>query len=258
LRAYPSERAPARSPGRSATLKRAWTAIALLLHVSACSSGSTPALTSPSATLPAEPTYTLSGVIVADTPTGVAPVEGVLVQVNMVKPATTDSNGFYSIPGLVLTGLSPNVAIGPFNTVTAWKPSYVNDTRTLTISGDMRHDIQLVRRPTFTLSGIVSERTDAGLVPVEGVRIDDWSCDPVFPGNRPPVPSDGCNYGVSHSTTTDKSGRYSVPGVYASRNLICASKDGYEGKVPDPECGGYSASLTLDGDTRFDIQLVRR
>ena len=239
-------------------MKRVCAVMALLLSVSACGGGSTPVPTSPSLTRAAEPTYTLSGVIVADTPTGLAPVEGVLVQVNMIKPATTDSNGFYSIPGLVLTGLAPNVAIGHFNTVTAWKPSYVNDTRTLTISGDTQHDIQLVRRATFTLSGVVSERTATGLVPVEGVRIDDWSCDPVFPGNRLPVPSDGCNYGLSRSTTTDKSGRYNVPGVYASRNLICATKDGYEGNVADSECEGYSTSLTLDGDTRFDIQLVRR
>jgi hypothetical protein len=238
-------------------MKRVSAVLSVVLCASGCGGGNTPGPTAPTQTR-AEPTYTLSGVIVAETPTGLVPMEGVLVQVNMVKPVATDSNGFYSIPGLVLTGLSPNVAIGPFNTVTAWKPSYLNDTRTLTISGDMRHDIQFVRRPTFTLSGIVLEGTAAGLVPVEGVRIDDWSCDPVFPGNRPPVPSDGCNYGLSFSTTTDKSGRYSVPGVYASRNLICASKDGYEGKVPDPECGGYSASLTLDGDTRFDIQLVRR
>jgi hypothetical protein len=28
--------------------------------------------------------------------------------------------------------------------------------------------------------------------------------------------------------------------------------------VADPECDGYSTSLMLDGDTRFDIQLVRR
>ena len=49
-----------------------------------------------------------------------------------------------------------------------------------------------------------------------------------------------------------------MSGVYATRNLVCAIKDGYEGNVADPECGGYSTSLTLDGDTRFDIELVRQ
>ena len=232
-------------------------AMGLVLSMAACSGGGAAGPTSP--TQPAvEPTYTLSGVIVADTPGGLAPVEGVLVQVNMVRPAMTDSNGFYSIPGLVLTGLSPNVALGHFNTVTAWKPSYVNDTRTLTIGGNTRHDIQLVRRATFTLSGVVSERTATGLVALEGVEINDWSCDPVFPGNRPPVPSDGCNYGISQSTRTDEHGRYTISGVYASRNLVCATKEGFEGNAIDADCGGYSTSLTLDGDTRFDIQLVRR
>jgi hypothetical protein len=192
------------------------------------------------------------------TPTGLAPVEGVLVQVNLVRPGTTDSNGFYSIPGLTLTGLAPNVAIGNFNTVTAWKPSYVNDTRTMTISGDTRLDIELIRRATFTLSGIVSEMTETGLAPIEGVQIDDWSCDPVFPGNRQRLPSDGCNYGLSQSTTTDKNGRYSISGVYATQNFVCATKEGYQGNMPESECGGYSGSLTVDGDTRFDVQLVRR
>ena len=145
--------------------------------------------------------------IVVDTPLGLVPVEGVSIQVNMTKPATTDSNGFYSIPELVLTGLAPNISIGNFNTVTAWKPTYVNDTRIVTISGDMRHDIQLIRRATFTLSGVVTEETPTGLAPLEGVEIHDWSCDPTFPGNRLPVPSDGCNYGLSHSTTTDRNGR---------------------------------------------------
>jgi len=45
--------------------------------------------------------------------------------------------------GLTRTGLAPHVAIGHFNTVTAWKPTCVNDTRTLTISGDTRHDMAL-------------------------------------------------------------------------------------------------------------------
>lgn len=240
-------------------MQRLSLAMSLVLLVGACSGGPPSAgPTSPTPIRAPEPTYTLSGVIVAETPTGLAPVEGVWVQVNMIKPAMTDGNGFYSIPGLTLTGLAPNVAIGNFNTVTAWKPSYVNDTRTLTISGDTRHDIQLIRRATFTLSGVVSEETPTGLAPIEGVEIHDWSCDPVFPGNRLPVPSDGCSSGLSHSTTTDKNGRYSIPRVYASKNFVCATKDGYQGNMPGSECDGYSTSVTLDGDTRFDIQLVRR
>jgi hypothetical protein len=180
------------------------------------------------------------------------------VQVNFVKPVTTDGNGFYSIPGLTLTGLAPNISTGNFNTVTMWKSRYLSDTRTVAISGDTRLDIQLSRRPTFTLSGVVSEMTATGLVPVEGVLIDDWSCEFVVPGNRLPVPTDDCYYGLSQSTTTDKNGRYSVSGVYASRNFVCATKEGYQGNMPQSECGGYSDSVTVDGDTRFDIQLVRR
>jgi hypothetical protein len=200
----------------------------------------------------------LSGVIVAQTAAGLLPVEGVLVQINMLKPAITDSAGFYSIPGLTLGGLSQNTAVGPFNTVTAWKPTFVNDSRTVTIGGDTRHDIQLVRRPTFTLSGVVSEMTPRGVVPIAGVDIHDWSCDPVFPGNRLPTPADGCSTGHGQSTTTDARGHYRFSGVYASRNYVCAMKPGYERNAVDPECEGYSSLLTLNGDTEFDIALTRR
>jgi hypothetical protein len=243
---------------RSQPLNQLPTLMCLALSMAACSGGSAPGPTSPTQARAPEPTYTLSGVIVAETATGLVPIEGVGVQVNMTKAAFTDASGFYSIPGLILTGLAPNVSIGPFNAVTAWKPTYLNDTRTVTISGDTRHDIQLIRRATFTLSGVVSEMTANGLAPIAGVEIHDWSCDPAFPGNRLPTPADGCNYGLSHSTTTDTNGRYSVPGVYATRNLVCATKDGYEGNMADSDCGGYSTSLMLDGDTRFHIQLVRR
>lgn len=236
-------------------MTRVGAAIVLLLSVSACGGTATP--TSPTQARLPDVTYTLSGIVVAETASGLVPVEGVGVQVNMLKPAFTDVNGAYSIPDMKLTGLSPNISVGPFNTVTAWKASYLNDSRTVTISGDTRYDIRLVRRATFTLSGVVSERTETGLVPLAGVEIDDWSCDPTFPGNRLPTPADGCNYGLSHSTRTDQQGRYSIAGVYATRNLICAIKEGYEGNAT-AECGGYSTSLTLDGDTRFDIQLARR
>jgi hypothetical protein len=235
------------------------TIVLVLAHAMAgCSSDSSPTPLAPSPAAQPVPSYTLSGVVLAMTPAGLAPVEGASVQMNLTKPAVTDVNGFYNIPGLTLTGLSPNTAIGHFNTVTTWKPAYVNDSRTVTVSGDTRLDIEIVRRVTFTLSGVVSEMTDVGLTPIEGVRIDDWSCDPVFPGNRQRVPSDGCSYGLSHSTTTDKQGRYSVPAVYATQNFICATKEGYQGSSNPSECEGQAESLTVDGDTRFDIRLVRR
>lgn len=241
------------------TARVTWGIVGLVLAhaVAGCGSGSSLTPLAPSPAQPV-PTYTLSGVVLAMTPAGLAPVEGALVQMNLTKPAVTDIDGFYSIPGLTLTGLSPNTAIGNFNTVTTWKPTYVNDSRTVTVSGDTRLDIEIVRRATFTLSGVVSEMTDSGPIPVEGVEIHDWSCDPVFPGNRQRVPSDGCSYGLSHSTTTDKSGRYTVPRVYATQNFICAVKEGYEGNMRESECDGHAESLTVDGNTRFDIQLVRR
>lgn len=55
--------------------------------------------TAPSVPPPPRPTFTVSGVVSQVTPTGLAPFEGVLVNVGPGR-ATTDANGHYSIPGL--------------------------------------------------------------------------------------------------------------------------------------------------------------
>lgn len=228
--------------------------LVLALGLAGCGSSSPPlAPSSVSRVVP--PTYTLTGVVSGLTPAGLVPLAGVSVQADLYMIGVTDANGVYTLTGLpAVSGI----------VVTTWKPSYVNQTRTVALGGETRLDFQLARLATFTLSGVVSEMTSTGPAPVEGVQIDDWSCDPAFPGNRPRNPSDGCLYGLPHSATTDSNGRYSMSGVYATvansatQNFVCATKAGYQGNMPGSECGGYSTTVTVDGDTRFAIQLVRR
>ena len=84
---------------------------------------------------------------------------------------------------------------------------------------------------SYTLSGVVTEMTSAGEVPVEGVA--------VYRG-----------YGSGwQSGTTDADGFYQIRGLYDRTDIVSVIKDGYRKQ---------EKSLTISGDTRFDIQLVRQ
>ena len=87
---------------------------------------------------------------------------------------------------------------------------------------------------TYTLSGFVSEATRAGLVPIEKAEV--WRVDEE-------------QTGWDH-TTTDKNGFYQLHGLSDGSRAANISKEGYQtidqGNVP------------VHGDTRFDIQLLRR
>jgi len=83
---------------------------------------------------------------------------------------------------------------------------------------------------TYTLSGVVSELTDAGAVPLEGASV---------------------YRGVStgwRRATTDRNGFYSMRGMYDSTHAITAHKPGYQTAERN--------SVPLKGDTRVDFQLV--
>lgn len=224
-------------------------ALGLASSMLACGGSST---TTPTAlVVPLQPTFTISGVISAVTPAGLTPLEGVSMFINGHR-ATTDAEGRYSV-----AGLEPN-AFG-FG-VTASKAGYSSQTTNLTKSADATVDMQLVRTAIYTLSGFVSELTSAGRVPVERVRVDASS-----------MPCDergtGCagfgigGIGLFQTATTDKSGFYSISGLYPGKyNIIWASKDGYADPFPPqyPDNSEGGQAITINGDSRFDIQLVRR
>jgi hypothetical protein len=82
-----------------------------------------------------------------------------------------------------------------------------------------------------TLTGVVTEVTSTGLMPVEGVL--------VYRGVT-------TGYRVA---TTDTQGFYRIPGLFESVDVVSTDKEGYESS---------KSSVSITGDTRFDIQIVRR
>jgi hypothetical protein len=106
-----------------------------------------------------------------------------------------------------------------------------------------------------TLSGVVYEVTPTGRMPIEGVRVfltddQDIATDTHGFFSFRPVWVCPCSY---------------QPWVDAGITLISVSKNGYDDPAGQPASvfGGFYAGpgwrdVTINGDTRFDIQLVRR
>ena len=82
---------------------------------------------------------------------------------------------------------------------------------------------------TFTLSGLAFEATAAGRLPVADISL-----------HIPPL---------DLYAGSDKNGFYSIQGLNAGVVSVWTGKDGYEGR---------SREVKIDGNTRFDIQMVRR
>jgi hypothetical protein len=121
------------------------------------------------------------------------------------------------------------VVAGRSFTVTASKEGYQAVTRVLTLNGDTRLDIEVVRRATYTLSGVVSEETPTGRVPLEGVHVEESN--------------------FHAGSITYGNGLYSISGLHAGVSPLWVSKEGYQNQI---------RNVAIDGDTRLDIQLVRR
>jgi len=174
---------------------------------------------------------------VAWTPQTGAAVEGVLVEeTNSHQSAITDAKGMFSIAGVS----------GPLS-FSLSKSGYFNK-HTSTIPADANY-MQLRIDPipaTYTLTGVVSEITSGGRVPVEGVLIEGSTCDD---------PS----YCKDQISTTDRNGLYRLT-LYEGRNDLSVSKAGYQTDPPvlHADDYDYNARVTLNGNTQFDIQLVRR
>jgi hypothetical protein len=183
-------------------------------------------------------TYTVSGVVSALTPDGLKPVEGVRVEETISRrSAMTDRNGFYLLAGLSAAS----------NTFSASKFGYDTARADVTIHEDMGLDMRLTPVATFTISGMVFELTAAGRIPLEA----DLYCD-------------SCGeIGVGHTATkTDANGFYRFVGVFAGSNPILVSKAGYQDPAGQLIGSGsapwYSRQVSVVGDTRLDIELVRK
>jgi carboxypeptidase family protein len=87
---------------------------------------------------------------------------------------------------------------------------------------------------TYTLSGVVTEATATGLVPIDNAEV--WRVDEE-------------QGGWDHSTT-DKNGFYQLHGLSNGSREAAFSKAGYE-RID-------LLDVPVHGDTRFDVQLLRR
>jgi hypothetical protein len=129
----------------------------------------------------------------------------------------------------------------------------------LTVSGDTRFDFNLgAPEAIYTLSGVVMERTPAGLAPVEGVEVTAYSCEDVVAA--PPFFSDSCPVLITRSARTDRRGNYQVSGLYSGKaNTVSLSKTGFDDPRIDPNAeDGSGEPVTLNGNTQLDLLIVRR
>ena len=85
------------------------------------------------------------------------------------------------------------------------------------------------RGSTFALFGVVSEETANGVMPIEGVQVEE--------------------YDRHQFARTDANGFYRISAVSAGRIGVGFDKEGYQ---------SMRTSVTVNGDTRFDIQAIRR
>lgn len=223
------------------TMKQLLATVIFAVLVSGCDgAGQLRSPTAPAAPpVPPSPlaTYTLSGTVTEMTSAGPVAVPGVWVEDGgSHEYAITDATGSYSVTGLRATT----------SHISASKPGYVSGRRTVTISGDMRLDIQLERIVGYyTLSGMVYEVTPSGRVPIGGVEL---YCD-------------SCGSPEGHTFVhTDADGLYSFSWAFNGVTPLFVTKPGYA--IVDPtgtSIDGFGRlNITVSGDTRFDIQLAPR
>ena len=219
----------------SMTLLVAPAILATLL--SACDGGpsSPSASTPPAAPRPAPVTYTLFGAVSEMTPAGTAPVARAQVGTGG-RTATTDADGLYSIDGLSAATRAVVVS----------KAGYATAVATVAMSGDTQVDIRLDRipsGPSYTLAGVVFEITEGTRNPIAGVEI---YCD-------------SCGSPDGHTFVfTDADGFYSLSWAANGTHPLFVTKPGYGVFDPTLLDGFGRTKATVNGDTRFDIQLVRQ
>jgi hypothetical protein len=179
---------------------------------------------------PPAATYTVSGVVSEMTPAGRVPVAGARVDEGTSgRTAVTDEVGGYS-----LTGLRQMTSA-----ISASKDGYVSKLTPVTIAGDTTLDIEVERIVSYTLSGVVFELGEAGRVPIAGVEL---YCD-------------NCGSPQGHTFAyTDANGFYSFSWTFNGSTPLFVTKPGYAIVGPTDALG--RVHVTVNGDTRFDIQLI--
>jgi hypothetical protein len=217
-----------------------WRSFAVIASVfllsSACDDGmrSATAPGSGSSTVPIV-TFTLSGTVSEMTASGLTPVVGVMVREEKSRrQVPTDAGGFYHF----------SLVSGTSSSVTATKAGYDSISRPFTLSGDTRLDFEVIRTRTYILSGIVFEVTGMGRRPIQHVS----------------VYCDSCGDPLGHTfAETDADGSYHFSWTNNGSTPLIVRKDGYRlaGNPPPGPVEGWIVA-PVNGDTRFDIELVPR
>jgi hypothetical protein len=102
--------------------------------------------------------------------------------------------------------------------------------------------------PTGSLAGVVSEMTPTGSKPVGGVIVYIMTCGTF-----------NCPDAASREVLTDSDGAYRIPQLYnGPLNYLWVSKEGYRAESLGPCPDGCDRTLVISGDTRLDIEIVRR
>jgi hypothetical protein len=214
------------------------------LFVPACSDSGNRVLTSPTPAAAAIPpsTPTISGRVsavshgTAWTPQTGTAVAGVRVEeANSHQSAITDANGSFTLTG----------GSGPF-LFSVSKAGYFDRQSSAIPAGATYVELRIDAKPaTYTLTGRVYEITSEGRTVVEDVLIQGSFCDNGYCWD-------------DQLATTDRNGFYSAT-MYAGPNILWVSKEGYHTDPPTlPDCDFCNIAVTVSGDTRLDIQLVRR
>lgn len=202
------------------------TSLSAAIALAACTIACGQAPTSPA---PPSTQNRLVGTVSESSVNGALPLEGAVVtDLASGRSVTTNQAGAYSIEEL------PN----GFASIFISKDGYQSVTRLLSVSGETRLDLQLVRRrepiTPSVLWGVVSERTASGLAPVAGVHVEDSN--------------------IHMSSKTDADGRYRLDfsgiDVFEGFVSLYVAKQGYR-TISQWE-------TTVSGDTRLDIDIVRR
>jgi len=179
-----------------------------------------------------DPAFSVSGVVTELTEQGEIAVEGVRVEESATNiSTTTDARGEYRLSGLRRAEFE----------VSMTKPGYDTGPIPVNTTSDMRLDRRIERLASSVLSGMVYETTPNGRVPLDGVVL---YCD-------------ACGSPVGHTfVTTDANGLYRFEWTLNGKTWIrFISKDGYRYAGPIEPPG---IPVNVIGDTRFDIELVKR